>query len=60
MKEGDANGDGVVDIMDVIAANKVILGMKELTDALKAAADMDHNGMIDSNDSLLILKKVVG
>ena len=49
MKEGDANGDGTVDIMDVIAANKVILGMKELTDALKAAADMDHNGRQTSN-----------
>ena len=46
--------------MDVIAVNKFILGMSDPSDAFRKAADMDHNGVIDSNDSLLVLRKVVG
>ena len=56
---GDVNGDGVVDIMDVIALNKFLLGSSSLEDSGRAAADVDLSGGIDSTDSLNILKKVV-
>ena len=56
---GDVNGDGAVDIMDVIALNKFLLGSSTLDDNAKAAADVDLNKELDSTDSLNILKKVV-
>ena len=53
---GDVTGDGKVDIMDVIAMNKYLLGTKSLDEKALAAADADGNSTIDSNDSLAILK----
>ena len=59
VKYGDVNNDGEIDILDVIALNKFLLGSGTLDDNAKAAADVDVNGEIDSTDSLNILKKVV-
>ena len=56
---GDVNLDGEVDIMDVIALNKFLLGSSELNKDSKAAADVDLNDQLDFTDSLNILKKVV-
>ena len=56
---GDVNGDGTVDIMDVIALNKYLLGSAHLADDAKQRADADANTVLDSTDSLLILKYVV-
>ena len=56
---GDANCDKTVDIMDVIAANKYLLGSGKLTDQGKTNADVDVSGGVDTNDSLNILKLVV-
>lgn len=55
---GDANEDGVVDIMDVIYTNKYLLGSGKMSAQGKVNADVDINGL-DSNDSLNILKCVV-
>ena len=56
---GDANCDGKVDIMDVIAVNKYLLGSSTMSDDGKANADVDANSKIESTDSLNILKCVV-
>ncbi|MBQ4466200.1 MAG: dockerin type I repeat-containing protein, partial [Oscillospiraceae bacterium] len=56
---GDVNGDSKVDIMDVIALNKYLLGSSNLDKTQQAAADVDKNGTVESTDSLNILKKVV-
>jgi len=56
---GDVNLDGEIDIMDVIALNKFLLGSSELGKDNKAAADVDLNSQLDSTDSLNILKRVV-
>ena len=56
---GDVNGDGAVDIMDVIALNKYLLGSSSLDAAAKNRADVDCNTEINSTDSLNILKYVV-
>ncbi|MBR2088347.1 MAG: dockerin type I repeat-containing protein [Oscillospiraceae bacterium] len=53
---GDANLDCEVDILDVIAANKNILGIGILDNTGLKNADMDGNGTVDSADSLAILK----
>lgn len=56
---GDVTLDGAVDIMDVIALNKFLLGSETLSDEAKTAGDADGNGSLDSTDSLNILKFVV-
>ena len=56
---GDVNGDGEVDILDVIALNKFLLGSVSLSADAQKNADVDGNETIDSTDSLNILKKVV-
>ena len=53
---GDINGDGTVDILDVIVVNKHLLGCKELDELQTKAADVDGNGIVESTDSLNILK----
>jgi len=53
---GDVNSDGGVDIMDVIAVNKYLLGVKELTGKAVEAADVNLDNDINSQDSLYILK----
>lgn len=60
VKLGDINLDGAVDIMDVILVNKALLGSAKLTNVQETASDVDQNGNVDSTDSLLILKEVVG
>ena len=53
------NDDENIDIMDVIRLNRYLLGSFVLDDADKRCADVDHNGDVDSTDSLTILKYVV-
>lgn len=58
--KGDSNMDGSVDIMDVIAVNKFILGVKELDNDAQENADINGNGQVESEDSLAILKAALG
>ena len=53
------NNDGNVDIIDVIALNKFLLGLNELDDAAQKRADADLNDKIEGTDSLNILKKAL-
>ena len=55
---GDVNVDGSVDILDVMLINKYLLGTAELSEQGKKNADVDDNKVIDTNDSLNILKCV--
>ena len=57
---GDANSDGIVDIMDVIRVNKFLLGTTDLDAKQRKAADVDNDGDVNATDSLNILKYVVG
>ena len=57
---GDANLDGTVNILDAIVVNRTVLGKETLEEAQKQAADMNGNDIIDSTDSLMIMKKIVG
>ncbi|MBR1528654.1 MAG: dockerin type I repeat-containing protein [Oscillospiraceae bacterium] len=57
---GDANLDGVVNILDAITVNRAVLGKETLDDQQKAAADLNGDGIPDSIDSLMIMKIIVG
>ncbi len=60
---GDINTDGALNILDVIIINRRILGAEETparaVDAL-GQADFNGNGKIDADDSLGMLRRIVG
>ena len=56
---GDANNDESVDILDVIAVNKCILGIQTLN-TLMGNVDLNGNSKVESDDALAILKIVLG
>ncbi len=56
---GDVNEDGSVDILDVIALNRYLLGSGKLTGQGKLNADVVADDTLDTTDSLTILKCVV-
>ena len=58
--KGDVTLDLELDIMDVIAANKAILGSYSLCDTARKNADISGDGTPDETDSLAILNEVVG
>ena len=57
---GDVDGSGEVNILDVITVNRAVLGKEILSDTQCIAADVNHTGVPDSADSLMILKYIVG
>lgn len=56
---GDVNLNGEVTIVDVIMLNKALLGAETLTANNRLTADVDANGSLTNDDSLLILKRLV-
>ncbi|MBQ8927054.1 MAG: carbohydrate-binding protein [Oscillospiraceae bacterium] len=56
---GDSEGDGDVDIIDVIAVNKDQLGSLVLTAQGRANADVNQNGTLEFADAVLIMKSLV-
>ena len=59
LKAGDANGDGNVDISDVVFINKVVLGKEIFTAEQIALCDFNENGIVDATDALTLMKIVV-
>ncbi|MBR1529523.1 MAG: dockerin type I repeat-containing protein [Oscillospiraceae bacterium] len=57
---GDADQNGTVNILDVITINKAILGKESLTEQGLANVDFNQNQKPDSDESLAILKYIVG
>ncbi len=56
---GDVNCDGSINVLDVIALNKNLLGGGELTERGAQNADVDLDGMPSIADSLNILKYII-
>ncbi len=57
---GDTNGDGRLNIMDVLNAQRYILGLGELNAAGVSAADVNGNGKVDIMDILMMQKDILG
>ena len=55
---GDVNGDGEVNVMDLILVNKYNIGASELDSDAFAAADMNGDGNVDYSDTMQLLKKI--
>jgi len=59
-QQGDADGNGKIDILDVITLNKAVMGKETLSEAQLKAIDFNGNGKPDSEEALTILKYIVG
>ena len=58
---GDANGDGITcDAGDARAALRYSVGLDDPTEADKAAADVDRDGLVTASDARSILRMSVG
>ena len=57
---GDANGDKLINILDVITLNRAILGKELLEGISLRMIDFNQNGKPDSEESLQLLKYIVG
>ena len=57
---GDCNGDGEVNILDVVALASVILGNSEFIPSQTTAADMDGNGLLNILDIIAIVNLILG
>ena len=60
LKQGDADGSGEVDILDVITINKAIMGKENLSENGLKAIDFNGNGKPDPDEALTLLKYIVG
>ena len=59
LSAGDVDGNGAIDLLDVITLNKNLLGLQQLDESQQKAADVNADGRMDSSDSLLILRYTV-
>ncbi|MDE6087306.1 MAG: Ig-like domain-containing protein, partial [Oscillospiraceae bacterium] len=57
---GDVNGDGTVDICDVVLCNRIYVGVENATAEQIQAGDVDGSGKIELSDSMILLRKLVG
>ncbi len=57
---GDADGNGTLDILDIITVNKAILGKENLDAERIPYIDFNQNQVPDSDDALTMLKMIVG
>lgn len=57
---GDINGDGVIDVNDVIMAMQHVLGLTQLNENQQLAADVNADGTINIEDLVLIMRYILG
>ena len=57
---GDATGDGRVTSADLLRIQRSILGMTQIDDSSRAAADANHDGRVTSSDLLRIQRSILG
>lgn len=57
--DGDIDGNGAIELLDVITLNKNLLGLQQLDESQQKAADVNADDSLDSSDSLLILRYIV-
>jgi len=57
---GDVNGDGVVNLKDVVLIRRAIAGGWSLSKYNASAADVNGDGLINLKDVVLIRRAVAG
>lgn len=60
---GDVNGDGYIDSADAMLCLRYSVGLEELTEEQKRAANVNHDSFVDAGDAIKILRydaKLIG
>lgn len=57
---GDNTGDGKLNVLDILNAQRHILGLGSLSEVFEKASDINKNGKIDITDILAIQRDVLG
>ena len=57
---GDVNGDGVIDLLDVVACQQIASGIVRGTAEQCFAADVDRDGDVDADDVTILSEVVLG
>lgn len=60
LKMGDSDGSGEIDILDVVFMNRVSVGVEQIDQNQKKAADVDGDGKVTLSDSMAVLQYIVG
>ena len=60
VSRGDATEDDTISIVDVLAVNQSLLGVRTLSNYGVLASDVNHNGTVEDEDAMKILKSLVG
>lgn len=58
--EGDVNGDGNINLKDVILAMKVACGMDTVGESIVAGADVSGDNKIGLAEVIYVMQKVAG
>jgi hypothetical protein len=56
--DGDVDQNGVVDERDAAAVLESLVGTRTLSDAARAAADVNGDGKVDAADALIIRRRI--
>ncbi|MEA3397796.1 MAG: dockerin type I repeat-containing protein, partial [Chloroflexota bacterium] len=59
-KNGDSNGDAVVDIADAAYIAKHVIGIAGYESIDEGAADVNGDGVVDMSDAMYLTKHVIG
>lgn len=57
---GDVNGDGLTDVLDLVATKRDLLKISSLSGAFKKAADMNNSGSVTISSLIAIKKQILG
>jgi predicted outer membrane repeat protein len=57
---GDVNGDGSIDLLDVVLCQQMVSGLVHGTPGQQAAADVDDDGDVDADDVTILSEYVLG
>jgi len=57
---GDLNGDGKLDVVDVVMLYRAINGLLTLTSCQRAQADIDKDGDVDGDDGVALVHLIMG
>ena len=58
--QGDVNGDGAIDVLDVVIVIGIIIENHIPTDDELSAADINGDGIVDILDIVLLVNTIVG
>ncbi len=58
--KGDINGDGTIDLLDLLSVKRYIMGLQELSDSQFTNADINGNGSVELLDYLKMKRHIMG